>query len=857
MPITIQQIKQIASEKKPTDYSAAYGTFNRYYSIDALSRLSEEDLVVRLFASAEYAKQHNGEMRGYAVWSEHGDGTTSGIVLGRGKGQNQTGVLLKPDGTFNLYIPETKNTSITQIEKTEAIRLAKIVLEAFSESVALSKKADLSDIKGYEALFDEISKMLRDLETLNLYWNKDGVPNGVFLKYLHCSLPNRFTTWYSNAELHNIVHELFPDYSNGESSFVLNGRLALAASECKIDQPEFIDIIAEQLSQDNESAFKKWLKKRTSSSGTAFAQTTINTYVSQMKKGYKNFAQSEFDYRNIFYVNDTANLDNVWDKIQQAKGYAEFVKKSGNDACAQGIKQYRVFIEETFGNSTHNSNPQSGKEHTMRNESIDKNIILYGPPGTGKTYSTVIYAVAIVENKSISKLKEEAAKDYNAVFERYKKYKDEGRIEFTTFHQSYGYEDFIEGIRPVMDDETDSDISYEISAGVFKEFCDKTISISGGEEFEQYLNSSPVVWKVSLAGTGNNPVREECLANNHIRIGWDDYGPDLQSDIADGKAILNAFYSKMRKGDIVFSCFTASTVDAIGVVTGDAAWDDSFDDYKRVRAVKWLVKGIHEDITDINGGKTMTLSTVYRLNNISVSDALSLVKKNSKENLKFVESDRNYVFIIDEINRGNISKIFGELLTLIEPNKRLGASEEASARLPYSKTLFGVPNNVYILGTMNTADRSIALLDTALRRRFSFKEIMPQPELLDDVVIDGLNVGTMLESMNRKIKALYDREHMIGHAYFMALKENKNKDLFFDIFTQKVFPLLQEYFYDDYKKIRAILGDSGFGKDESMQFIKIDNEAQLLFPGEDLAFDDDQYIINNEAFYNIEAYKSI
>ena len=186
------------------------------------------------------------------------------------------------------------------------------------------------------------------------------------------------------------------------------------------------------------------------------------------------------------------------------------------------------------------------------------------------------------------------------------------------------------------------------------------------------------------------------------------------------------------------------------------------------------------------------------------------IKEEEKESL------RNYILIIDEINRGNISKIFGELITLIEPSKRIGAEEALHVRLPYSNESFGVPSNLYIIGTMNTADRSIALMDTALRRRFDFTEMMPRPELLD-FTVDGLHVKRMLETINKRIEYLYDRDHTIGHAYFMGLKEKNGGELKAEldtIFKNKIIPLLQEYFYDDWEKILMVLGDGFIEKRE-------------------------------------------
>ena len=272
------------------------------------------------------------------------------------------------------------------------------------------------------------------------------------------------------------------------------------------------------------------------------------------------------------------------------------------------------------------------------------NQILYGPPGTGKTWNTVNYAVAIIEGKSLDELEGE---DREEVKERFDALKTNGQIAMVTFHQNFTYEDFIEGIRPVLDDE-DRDIEYELHKGVFKEIAD------------------------------------------HAR----------------------------------------------------------------------------ED------------------------------------------REQNYVLIIDEINRGNIAKIFAELITLIEPSKRIGRDDAATVILPYSQEEFGVPDNLYIIGTMNTADRSIALLDTALRRRFEFIEMMPDSK--HDKIstdIEGVNCQELLAAMNKRIRFLLDREHQIGHTYFMDVDDLESLAA---TFKNKIIPLLQEYFYDNWEKIDLVLNRNGF-----------------------------------------------
>ena len=495
------------------------------------------------------------------------------------------------------------------------------------------------------------------------------------------------------------------------------------------------------------------------------------------------------------------------------------------------------------------------REDAPPRHGLPKNIILYGPPGTGKTYSTAYYAVAIIEEKPVEEVRREA---FEEVFRRYRKYCEEGLVAFTTFHQSFGYEEFIEGIRPVMASEEDAgtgDIRYEIRDGVFKAFCDRS-ALPLESEVGLGIAKDPVVWKVSLGGSGDNPVRSDCLVNSYIRIGWDEYGENI-SDEADyskgGKAPLNAFYNKMKIGDIVFSCYNSRTIDAIGVITGEPEWRPELEDYMRLRPVRWLVRNIKYDIVGYNNGRIMTLSTIYQLS-VSPADAVRILRELNPSLFTREKKAPNRVFIIDEINRGNVSKIFGELITLIEPSKRLGAPEQQEAILPYSGRRFGVPGNVYIIGTMNTADRSIALMDTALRRRFEFIEMEPDPSTLEGIVVEGLDIAAMLRILNRRIAILLDREHALGHSYFLPLREAPTLDSLANIFRRRILPLLQEYFFDDYEKIRLVLGDNQKPAEvEDLHFIVKRSDVTQLFGDADLypgAF----YEVNPGAFLRKEAY---
>jgi DNA polymerase III delta prime subunit len=474
----------------------------------------------------------------------------------------------------------------------------------------------------------------------------------------------------------------------------------------------------------------------------------------------------------------------------------------------------------------------------------DKNLILYGPPGTGKTYSSAIYAVAICDRKSIDELT-----DYAAVMARFNELRDEGRIAFTTFHQSYGYEEFIEGIKPYTDEDTKS-ISYSVEPGVFKSFCEtaKKKSIEGSP---LDIPDDARVWKVTIRPN----VRKDCFENDRIRINW-----EYDSDIA------VRFVDDITKGDLIVTTDGSRTViNGIAVAVDDDAFImTDADSDRQTRKVKWLSKNIAEEVASINAGKQLSRPTVHRVPSISIANLMELAAKKNKElsSVEIQENNKPYVFIIDEINRGNISKIFGELITLIEGTKRAGEPEAACAILPYSGETFSVPSNVYLLGTMNTADRSIALMDTALRRRFSFEELMPDADVLRKIgadKVDDLDVAAMLEKINERITFLYDREHTIGHAFFTRLKDEPTIAALSAIFKKSVLPLLQEYFYEDYQKIQLVLGDNA-KTDDALKFVKDEKvNIRQIFKGnaDELIDIEKRYTINDAAFGNIESYKQI
>lgn len=500
----------------------------------------------------------------------------------------------------------------------------------------------------------------------------------------------------------------------------------------------------------------------------------------------------------------------------------------------------------------------------MSETKFDKNIILYGPPGTGKTYNTAIYAVAICDKLSLDEVK---ARPYEEVLKRYRVLKnEEKRVAFTTFHQSYGYEEFIEGIKPKMDSDA-FDVEYTIKDGVFKDFCDRA-SKKKTSSSSVNIDENARVWNVILGGNEDPNLKQRCFNEGTIRIGWHK-SPKVITDETEGlndkeRRILLNFQDEMEKGDVVVVRASSDAIDGVAVVTGGVEFDTSDEYYPRKHQVQWLYKGENISIIDLNGGIRLDRKSVYPLNRISVGDLLSLVPTES--GVEVEDETRPFVFIIDEINRGNISKIFGELITLIEPAKRKGAKETMEVTLPYSNVPFGVPNNVYLIGTMNTADRSIAIMDTALRRRFQFEEMMPNLQVLRDIgadkIIDGdveLDITEMLEVINKRIEYLFDREHTIGHAFFIGLKDEATVYKLASIFKKSVIPLLQEYFYEDYNKIRMVLGDNGKENTKHMFILANEIKSNQIFRGDtsDVDIPDYSYVIQDEAFYDIMSYKEI
>ena len=468
-------------------------------------------------------------------------------------------------------------------------------------------------------------------------------------------------------------------------------------------------------------------------------------------------------------------------------------------------------LKKKMTTETNNSSKGIWYDDVVRIWERRKNVVLYGAPGTGKTYDVPELAVRLCDPSFMA-----AEPSREEIVSRYNQLKTEKRIAFTTFHQSLDYEDWIEGLRPVVNE--NNQVTYEIESGIFKKLCEEA-ERPVVKDKQVGISDNAVVWKVSLAGTGDNDVRRECMENNHIRIGWDGYGPVISDETdwsvynGEGKQILDAYINKMKIGDIVMSCYSSQTIDAIGVVVGDYEFEDKFPNYKRVRRVNWLVKNINENIVEMNDGKTMTLGTVYRLNSITLDNVKSILEKYNTSS-KMEENDKAYVMVIDELNRGNVSKVFGELITLLEADKRKGRINAESVVLPYSKKGFHIPNNVYLIATMNTADRSLGSLDYAIRRRFAFiaekpfglelegfnEDLFEKVSSLfvknfDEYKESGWDLTMKLEPADTLSEEYKPEDVWIGHSYFL-MQDEEGEDNTSNRLLYEIIPLLEEYVRD-------------------------------------------------------------
>ena len=457
--------------------------------------------------------------------------------------------------------------------------------------------------------------------------------------------------------------------------------------------------------------------------------------------------------------------------------------------------------------------PQVNPQEPAEAKRAPLNTILYGPPGTGKTYATASRCVEICDGKT--------PQDDEELRARYGELMDEGRIEFVTFHQSYGYEEFVEGIRPVASAEDGAAMRLSVEPGVVKRIAERArkVPAMGSRRIFKLSMGDPKLW----GGTPNSdPVFAECIDSGCalLEFGGDidwsdaryddrdailqrwrqDKNPDATAYDTDVQAIWR-FRVEMRHRDIVVASDGYRRFRAVGEVEGDYEFQRREDGFHHRRAVRW-----HWHVRDREGdpGSNFMEGRFHwrPVNLMTPSNPDGLIPYLT--GIDRLAGALPHVLVIDEINRANISKVMGELITLIEEDKREGAENEVAVTLPYSGQRFSLPANLHVLGTMNTADRSIALLDTALRRRFRFEEMSPEPDLLQEARDrTGVDLPRVLVALNERLEYLIDRDHQIGHAWMMEAETRDDVDA---VMRHKIIPLVAEYFYDDWSKVHAVLG---------------------------------------------------
>ncbi|MFV8817133.1 AAA family ATPase [Haliea sp. E17] len=536
------------------------------------------------------------------------------------------------------------------------------------------------------------------------------------------------------------------------------------------------------------------------------------------------------------------------------------------------------YIDPSYSDKPEPKSP----EPVMTDEPLNQ--ILYGPPGTGKTYITREIAVKIADPAWFEHAKTTLSGDQftKAIFDRYQALVDEERIVFTTFHQSFGYEDFVEGIRANTDEETGG-LRYDLEPGVFKHIVDRA-GQSVGVHSTPGLADEPTIWKISIGPVGKTELRNYCFEHGEARVGWNKLGDltipyedrtdaakaawDTMKDV--NRHDIEQFTETVKIGDVFLCLKSKETIQAIGIVTSDYSYDNSLEghvepNYPQVRKVNWLATDLDLNILKFNRKKKLPVKTFCKLNRISWDSLAKALEEGGHPiggSPASPEMKPNYVLIIDEINRGNVARVFGELITLLEPSKRIGANDEREVVLPYSKEPFAVPDNLYVVGTMNTADKSLAQIDIALRRRFVFKEMPPRMELLLGTKVHGVDLGEMLDIINQRIEVLLDRDHLIGHSYFMDIAtrstEADRAEELSRVFQHAILPLLQEYFFDDWERIAWVLNDGQ--KAEGDKFIQIGGSKSVadLFPGDTQEqVMDRRNRINQGAFLSAAAYQGI
>ena len=693
---------------------------------------------------------------------------------------NHIDIIEKIDPSLGKYIDRFKNDNITDCTVNNDL-LRKIIIQYnhYRKSQFWTEQYKYDYFEQHNHIFDNLDNLEEKIKNL-------GSPN--FVPFMWKTSVFRYLCEFHLSEFKNILVELFNEKED------LISRINL-----------FLKTIKEILIHS-----PNWKSKDRINVGVESA-----SFFLALKDPTKYLLYTRINPYNTFSKNLNINIT-----TKNEDKYVQWIKYC-NDILRPEMNKFLGFENNLldcqdliwwYHNVAQKNNSEDiAMDNNLKEQSLNQ--ILYGPPGTGKTYNTVIKAIEITNPELIQKDKDGNIENYELLKEKFDELKQQGQIEFVTFHQSYSYEEFVEGIKPDL--ENGKELRYKLQNGIFKTICNNAKELLETKVKYNFNKDNISVYKILIP---DESLFAYCIENDCVAINW---GNDIDISNCDSQeeiiakipedfesrkqciSQLNLFKLwidndlKNGKDVIVVIPGSMNTIKGIAKITGDYFYNSDIENGHQQRKVDWIRKNINISSDSIYNSKFVSPTITGMFNDkINWDTFLNLI--NNKNNSK----SSNAVLVIDEINRGDVSKIFGELITLIEEDKRIGEKHQMTVTLPYSRETFGVPKNLYIIGTMNTADRSIALLDTALRRRFDFEEMMPKPELLRGKDIEGVDLEQLLTKINDRIKNEYDRDHQIGHSYLMDVK---NKEQLEKAYKNRILPLLNEYFYNDIDSVAKIL----------------------------------------------------
>lgn len=690
---------------------------------------------------------------------------------------NHIDIIEKIDPSLGKYIDRFKNDNITNCTVNNDL-LRKIIIQYnhYRKSQFWTEQYKYDYFEQHNHIFDNLDNLEEKIKNL-------GSPN--FVPFMWKTSVFRYLCEFHLSEFKNILVELFNENED------LISRINL-----------FLKTIKEILIHS-----PNWKSKDRINVGVESA-----SFFLALKDPTKYLLYTRINPYNTFSKNLNINIT-----TKNEDKYVQWIKYC-NDILRPEMNKFLGFENNLldcqdliwwYHNVAQKNNSEGiAMDNNLKEQSLNQ--ILYGPPGTGKTYNTVIKAMEIINNEKYDFVDNN---QYENLKNKFDELKQQGQIEFVTFHQSYSYEEFVEGIKPDL--ENGKELRYKLQNGIFKTICNNAKELLETKVKYNFNKDNISVYKILIP---DESLFAYCIENDCVAINW---GNDIDISNCDSQeeiiakipedfesrkqciSQLNLFKLwidndlKSGKDVIVVIPGSMNTIKGIAKITGNYFYNSDIENGHQQRKVDWIRKNINISSDNIYNSKFVSPTITGMFNDkINWDTFLNLI--NNKNNSK----SSNAVLVIDEINRGDISKIFGELITLIEEDKRIGKEHQMTVTLPYSRETFGVPNNLYIIGTMNTADRSIALLDTALRRRFDFEEMMPKPELLRGKDIEGVDLEQLLTKINDRIKNEYDRDHQIGHSYLM---EVENKEQFERAYKNRILPLLNEYFYNDIDLVAKVL----------------------------------------------------